>query len=52
MPEICENWLSLVNICIYCAHQTCEIYQALPYSVDFKAPGEILNPLSKTALRR
>ena len=39
MPETCENWLSLVNIYIYYAHQTHEIYQVLPYSVDFKVPG-------------
>ena len=37
MPENCENWLSLVNICIYSACQTHEIYQVVPYSVDFKA---------------
>ena len=39
MPETCENWLGLVNICIYYACQTHEIYQVLPYSVDFKAPS-------------
>ena len=38
MPKTCENWLGLVNSCIYYAHQTPEIYQVLPYSVDFKAP--------------
>ena len=39
MPKTCENWLSLVNSCIYYAYQACEIYQVLPYySVDFKAP--------------
>ena len=47
MPEICENWLSLVNSCIYYSLQTCEIYQVLPYSLDFKAPGELWNPLNK-----
>ena len=36
----------LVNSCFYYAHQTREIYQVLPYSVDFKAPGD----LSKTVL--
>ena len=41
MPEICENWLGLVKSCIYYACQTCEIYQVLSYSVDFKAPGEL-----------
>ena len=40
MPETCENWLCPVNGCIYYAHQTCEIYQVLPYLMDFKAPGE------------
>ena len=30
---------NLVNSCIYFAHQTHEIYQVLPYSVQFKAPG-------------
>ena len=38
MPEAYENWLSLVNSYGYYAHQICEIYQVLPYSVDFKAP--------------
>ena len=33
--ETCENWLSLENSYIYYAHKTHEIYQALPYSVDF-----------------
>ena len=42
MPETCENWLSLVNSCIYYTYQTHEIYrQVQPYSVDFKAPEEI-----------
>ena len=41
MPETCENWLSLVNNCVYYAHQTHVIYQLLPYSVDFKAPWEL-----------
>ena len=38
MPKACENWLGLENSCIYYACQTHEIYQVLPYSVDFKAP--------------
>ena len=46
----CENWLSLLNSCIYYAHQTHEIYQVLPYFMDFKAPWELWNPLSKTVL--
>ena len=45
MPETCENWLSPVNSCVYYACQTYEIYQVLSYSVDFKAPQELWNPL-------
>ena len=41
MPEICENWLGLVNSCVYYAHQTREIHQVLPFSVDFKALRDI-----------
>ena len=52
MPETCENWLSLVNSCIYYAHQTGEIYQLLHYSVDFKAPVELWNPLSETVFSK
>ena len=37
MPETCEYWLGFVNSSIYYAQQTHEIYQALPYSVDYKA---------------
>ena len=33
MPTTCENWLGLVNCCIYYAQQTHDIYQALPFSV-------------------
>ena len=47
MPETCENWLGLVNICVRYAGQIREIYQVLPYSVDFKAPGKLWNPFSK-----
>ena len=50
MSKTCQNWLGLVNNCIYYACHTYEIYQVLSYSVDFKAPGEIWNPLSKTVL--
>ena len=46
IPKTCENWLGLVNSYIYYACQTCEMYQVLPYSLDFKAPRELLNPLS------
>ena len=48
MPETGEIWLGIVNSCVYCARQTREIYQVLPYLVDLKAPGELWNPLSKT----
>ena len=48
MPEACQKWLGLVNSDIYYACQIHEIYQILPYSVDFKAPWELWNPLSKT----
>ena len=47
MPETSENWFGPLNNCIYYACQTPKIYQVLPYSVDFKAPGE----LSKTVPR-
>ena len=44
MPDNCENWLSLVNSCDNYARQTCEIYQVVSYSMDFKAPKELWNP--------
>ena len=50
MPKTCENWLGLVNSYIFYVNQTCEIYQVLPYSVDFKAPWELWNPLSRQYL--
>ena len=37
MPQTCENWLGLVNSYIYYAHETHEVSQVLPYSVDFRA---------------
>ena len=40
MPDTCENWPGPVNSSVYYAHQTREIYQVLPHSLDFKAPGE------------
>ena len=53
MPKTWENCRGLVNSCINYAHQTHEIYQVrLPYSVDFKAPLELWNPLSKTVLSK
>ena len=50
MPETDGNWIGMVNICVYYASHTCEIYQVLSCSVDFKAPRELWNPLSKTVL--
>ena len=41
MPEPCENWLGLVNICIHYAYQTHDIYQVQPYSVEFKSLREL-----------
>ena len=38
--------------CVYYPHQAYEIQQVLSYSVDIKAPRELWNPLSKTALSR
>ena len=52
MPKTYENWLGLVNSHIYYAHQTHEIYQLLPYSVDFQAPRELWNPLSEAVLSK
>ena len=53
MPEICENWLSFVDRYIYYAHQMYEIYQILPYSVDFIAPrGKLWIALNKPILIR
>ena len=39
MLETCENWLGVVNSCVYPAHQTRKIYHVLPYSVNVKASG-------------
>ena len=52
MPETYENWLGLINSCANYAHKTREIYQVLPYSVDFKAPRELWNPLCKSVLSK
>ena len=52
MPDTWENLSGLVHSCIYHAHQTREIYQVLPYSVDFKAPDQLWNPTSKTVLSK
>ena len=51
MPETWKNGFGPINSCVYYARQTREInYQVLPYSVDFKAPEELWNPLSKPVL--
>ena len=43
--QISENWLGFANICIHFAHQTYKIHQVLPYSVDFKDLGELLESI-------
>ena len=45
MHETCEYLPGRVNSCIYYARQASEIYQALPYAVNCKAPGEPWNLL-------
>ena len=52
MPETCEKWLGLVNNWVYHAHQTGEICQVLSYSLDFKAPSELWNPLNNTVFSK
>ena len=52
MSKTCENGLGLVNSGIYYAWYTHDFYLVLPYAVDFKAPGELRNPLSKTVLSK
>ena len=37
---------NLVNSCVYYVCQTSEIFQVLPYSVNFKAPKELWNSLT------
>ena len=39
MSKTSGNCPNPVNNCVYYTHQAHEIYQVLPYSVDFKAPG-------------
>ena len=46
------NFLGLVNCCVYYARQTREICQVLPHSVDYKAPGELWNPLIDTVFNK
>ena len=41
MPQTSENWTGLVKDCVFYARQTHDIYQVLPYSVDFRAPGSL-----------
>ena len=48
MPRACEKCLGVINSCVSYSRQTPEIYQVLPYSMDFKTPGELWHPLSKT----
>ena len=50
MPETCEICLGLVKSFVYYVHQTRGIYQVQHNSVDFEAPGELWNALSKTVL--
>ena len=50
MPETCENWLGLVNSCVYYACQIYEFYQVVPYSVKYKALGERWSPPRKSVL--
>ena len=50
MPRDLWKLSRYCNSCIYYAHQTSKIYQVLPYSVDFKAPWVLWNPLSKAVL--
>ena len=52
MSKTCENCLALVNSCVYYACQTRDIYQVLLYWVDFKAPGELWNLMSKAVLNK
>ena len=50
MLKTCGNWLGFVNSCVYCACQTHEICQVLPYSVDFKGSGELWYSLDMAVL--
>ena len=44
--ESLKTWFDLVKKYVCYACQTRDIYLMLPYTVDFKAPGERWNPLS------
>ena len=50
MLGTCESSRDVVNSYVYYVHQTREIYQVLRYSVEFKAPRRLWNPLSKSIL--
>ena len=51
MPVTYENWLCIVQSSVYYTCQTREINQVVHYySVDFKVPKELWNPLSKSVL--
>ena len=52
MPDTCENWFRFVYRCVYYVRQTREIYQVLPYSVDFEVFEELWNTLSMTVLNK
>ena len=52
MLGTCKNCLGLVKSCVYYVRPTREIHRVLPYSVDFKAPEELWNSLSKTILSK
>ena len=42
MPETCENWLVLVNSCVYYARHTRETYQALAWFSGFQSSRDAL----------
>ena len=41
MPETCEIWLGLVNICFYYDHKIFKIYHLKSCSVDVKAHNKL-----------
>ena len=45
LPGTCDNWLGLVNNCVYYARSAPEIHQPMPFSVDFKAPWDPWNQM-------
>ena len=52
MPEACEHYLDFVNTYVYYAWRTRQIYQVLPYSVDFKAPEGALKSTEQAILSK